>query len=67
MAAEVRAMPGFDIQEDMTMPENIIHTEWGDIRLPKRKEEKRLNNNVEYCVDEKGQIKKLNMAKARRK
>lgn len=46
---------------------NVIHTEWGNIRLPKRKKEKRLNNNVEYYLDEKGQIKKLNMAKARRK
>lgn len=37
---------------------NIIHTEWGNIRLPKRKKEKRLNNNVEYYTDEKGNIRR---------
>lgn len=40
------------------MPGNVIHTEWGNIRLPKRKEEKPIRNNVEYYIDEKGQIKK---------
>lgn len=58
MAAEVRAVLGFDIQENLTMFGNIIHTEWGNIRLPKRKKEKRLNNNVEYHIDEKGNIRR---------
>ena len=36
----------------------VIHTEWGSIHLPKRKEEKHLNNNVEYYADEKGNIRR---------
>ena len=51
-------MPGFDIQEVMTMFGNIIHTEWGNIRLPKRKKEKLFQNNVEYYTDEKGNIRR---------
>lgn len=37
---------------------NVIHTEWGNIRLPKRKKEKLFQNNVEYYIDEKGQIRR---------
>lgn len=42
---------------------NVIHTEWGNIRLPKRKKEKSPHylsehSNVEYYTDEKGNIRR---------